>query len=177
MSNDLPLCLHWCSTSAMHLDAFVFISDECVRVFGRTCVDMDKGKWNISLCEALNINIILNFCRRYGTLPTRGDIIMRKNVSVIMFALSIIVIIGLIELTVDVIAEYNHISSLPNTSGIDYLGILIYPFLYCITALCGIITSAVCLKLSTDKTIKIISCVLLGIFLVVCCIFGVVWFT
>lgn len=102
---------------------------------------------------------------------------MRKNVSVIMFALSIIVIIGLIELTVDVIAEYNHISSLPNTSGIDYLGILIYPFLYCITALCGIITSAVCLKLSTDKTIKIISCVLLGIFLVVCCIFGVVWFT
>lgn len=101
---------------------------------------------------------------------------MKKLFSIIAFCISILVLVALGILTSDMIKEYNYISSLPSTSGVDYLGFLIYPVLYCGVAVLGIITTAVCLKIATGKVLKIICGILLAIFLVVFVGSGIAWF-
>ena len=100
---------------------------------------------------------------------------VKKIFSIITFVFSILVFIALASLTFDMIKEYNYLNSLPSTSGSDYLGFLFYRMFYCVTALPGIITSAICLKISNNKAIKIILVVLLGIFAIVFVIFGLAW--
>ncbi|MBQ8203283.1 MAG: hypothetical protein IJZ75_03280 [Clostridia bacterium] len=60
-------------------------------------------------------------------------------------------------------------------SGSDYLGFLLYRIFYCIGSLPGIITSAVSYKLSSNKAKKIISVVLLTVFIIVFAVFGMAW--
>ncbi len=99
----------------------------------------------------------------------------KKVFSVITFVFTILMVIALALLTVEMIQEQNYLSSLPNTSGIDYLGMLFYPMFYCAAAVPGIATSAVCLKLSANKVMKIISGVMLVGFIGVFVVFGMAW--
>ena len=100
---------------------------------------------------------------------------VRKVFSVITFVISILTLVALAVLTFDMVKEYNYINSLQSTSGSDYLGFLFYRMFYCITTLPGIITSAICLKISDNKAMKIMSFVLLFIFLIVFVIFALAW--
>ena len=100
---------------------------------------------------------------------------VKKIFAIISFVFSFLVLITLAVLTFDMVKEYNYINSLPSTSGIDYLIFLFYRMLYCVTALPGIVSSAVSFKLSANKVIKIISVVLLSIFIIIFIVFGIAW--
>ena len=77
-----------------------------------------------------------------------GDYVVKRVFSVITFVFSIMVFVSLAMLSIDMAKEYNYINSLPNTSGVDYLGFLFYRVFYCVAALPGIVSSAVSFKLS-----------------------------
>jgi hypothetical protein len=81
---------------------------------------------------------------------------VKKVFSIITFVISILVLVALAVLAYDMVKEYNYVNSLPNTSGIDYLGFLFFRVFFCIIALPGIVSSAVSFKLSSNKTVKII---------------------
>ena len=100
---------------------------------------------------------------------------LKKVFSIISFVFSIFVFVALVALTFDMVKEYNYINSLTSTSGSDYLGFLFYRMFYCVTALPGIITSVICLKISSNKAMKIISFIFLTIFIVVFVVFGIAW--
>ena len=99
----------------------------------------------------------------------------KKVFSIISFSISVVTFSALVLLTYYMIKEFNYINSLPGTSGSDYLGFLFYRMFYCVTALPGIIFSSVCLKISSIKSLKIISMVLLAIFILVFVVFGIAW--
>ncbi len=100
---------------------------------------------------------------------------VKKAFSIITFVFSILVLVALVVLTFDMAKEYKYINSLPSTSGSDYLGFLFYRMFYCVTALPGVASSAVSFKLSSNKAIKIISVVLLTIFIIIFVVFGIAW--
>ena len=100
---------------------------------------------------------------------------VKKVFSIITFVFSIIVLVALAVLTFDMVKEYKYINSLPSTSGSDYLGFLFYRMFYCVTALPGIVCSAVSSKISSNKAMKIISIVLLTIFITIFVVFGIAW--
>lgn len=100
---------------------------------------------------------------------------LKKVFSIITFVASILVFLALGLLTVDMIKEYNYINSFQGVSGADYLGLLFYRMFYCVTALPGIITAIICLKLTTSKPLRIISGVLLILFVAVFAVFGIAW--
>ena len=100
---------------------------------------------------------------------------VKKIFSIITFVFSILIFVALAVLTFDMVKEYKYINSLPSTSGSDYLGFLFYRVFYCVTALPGIVSSAVSFKLSSNKVMKITSIVLLIIFVTVFVVFGMAW--
>ena len=100
---------------------------------------------------------------------------VKRIIFIITFIFSILVFVALIYLIFEMIRQYNYINSLPSASGFDYLGFLFCRMFCCITALPGVITSAICLKISYYKTIKILSCILLNVFIVVFVVFGIAW--
>lgn len=100
---------------------------------------------------------------------------VKKVFSIITFVFSILVLVALAVLTFDMVKEYNYINSLPSTSGSYYLGFLFYRMFYCVTAFPGIVTSAISFKISSNKVMKIISNVLLIIFIIVFVVFSIAW--
>ena len=100
---------------------------------------------------------------------------VKKIFSIITFVFSILIFVALAMLTFDMVKEYKYINSLPSTSGSDYLGFLFYRMFYCVTALPGIVSSAVSSKISSNKAMKIISIVLLTIFITIFVVFGIAW--
>ena len=100
---------------------------------------------------------------------------VRKVFTVISFVVSLLILIALVGLTVGVVEYYHHIRTSPNLSGIDYLGLLIYPVLYCFAAVPGLVSSVIAWRLAASKAVKIVSIVLLAIFAVVLIVFGVIW--
>ena len=100
---------------------------------------------------------------------------VKKVFSIITFVFSILVLVALAMLTFDMVKEYIYINSLPSTSGSDYLGFLFYRMFYCVTALLGIVSSAVSSKMSSNKAMKIISFVLLAVFIIIFVVFGIAW--
>ncbi len=100
---------------------------------------------------------------------------VKKVFAIISFAFSVLVLVALAVLTYDMIKEYSYINSLQSTSGSDYLGFLFYRMFYCVTALPGIISSAVSSKISVNKTMRSISIVLLTVFIIIFVVFGIAW--
>ena len=100
---------------------------------------------------------------------------VKKVFSIITFVFSILVLVALAMLTFDMVKEYIYINSLPSTSGSDYLGFLVYRMFCCVTALPGIVSSAVSSKISSNKAMKIISFVLLDVFIIIFVFFGIAW--
>ena len=100
---------------------------------------------------------------------------VKKVFSIITFVFSILVLVALAMLTFDMVKEYIYINSLPSTSGSDYLGFLFYRMFYSVTALPGIVSSAVSSKMSSNKAMKIISFVLLAVFIIIFVVFGIAW--
>ena len=100
---------------------------------------------------------------------------VRKVFAGITFAVSLLVLIALVCLTIGMVQYYHHIRTTPGLSGIDYLGLMIYPVLYCFAAVPGLVSSAISWRLASNKAVKIVSVVLLAIFAVVLIVFGAIW--
>ena len=120
------------------------------------------------------LKLVSNLTQAYNK-PKAVVFLVKKVFSIITFAISIVAFSTLVLLTYDMIKEYNYINSLPSTSGSDYLGFLFYRMFFCVTALPGIISSSVCLKISSTKPLKAISIILLSIFIMVFIAFGIAW--
>ena len=100
---------------------------------------------------------------------------LKKVFTGISFVVSLLALIALVFLTVSMVQYYHHIRTSPGLSGIDYLELLIYPVLYCFTAVPGLVSSVIGWRLATNRAVKIVSAVLLGIFVVVLIVFGAIW--
>ena len=100
---------------------------------------------------------------------------VKKVFSIITLFFSFLVLVALAVLTYDMVKEYNYINNLPSASGVDYLDFVFYRMFYCVTALPGIISSAVSSKISSNKAMKIISFVLLAVFIIIFVVFGIAW--
>ena len=100
---------------------------------------------------------------------------VRKVFAGISLVVSLLVLIALVCLSIGMVEYYHDIRTSPNMSGIDYLGLLIYPVLYCFAAVPGLISSAISWRLASHKAVKIVSVVLMTLFLVVLLVFGAIW--
>ena len=100
---------------------------------------------------------------------------LKKVFTGISFLVSLLALIALVFLTVSLVQYYHHIRTSPGLSGIDYLGLMIYPVLYCLGAVPGLVSSVIAWRFTTNKAVKIVSAVLLGIFAVVLIVFGAIW--
>ena len=100
---------------------------------------------------------------------------LRKVFVGLSLVVSLLILIALVCLTIGMVQYYQDIRTSPSTSGIDYLGLLIYPVLFCFAAVPGLISSAISWRLASNKAVKIVSVVLLAIFAVVLIVFGAIW--
>ena len=123
----------------------------------------------------LYFNSFYKHGKRKHKITQGGDDMVKKVFSIITFVFSILVLVALAMLTFDMVKEYIYINSLPSTSGSDYLGFLVYRMFCCVTALPGIVSSAVSSKISSNKAMKIISFVLLDVFIIIFVFFGIAW--
>lgn len=83
----------------------------------------------------------------------------------IAFLFSILSMVGIVYLTIDAVVAY---AQMPEwASGIDYLGFLMYPILCMPMAVIGAISSAFCGIKTTITWVKIVSFVMLAIFLAI----------
>ena len=81
----------------------------------------------------------------------------------ISFVLSVLSMIGIVDLTVNAVKSYIELSS-RNASGHEWLGFAIYPVFYGFISLVGTISSAFCGIKTTITWVKIVSFIMLGIF-------------
>lgn len=66
-----------------------------------------------------------------------------KILSWILFGLSLLCIVGMIDLGIQWIAEYKAIQALPGHSGVDYLGLMAYPVFFVAYSLLGTVFSLI----------------------------------
>ena len=81
----------------------------------------------------------------------------------ISFVLSVLSMIGIVDLTVNAVKSYIELSS-RNASGHEWLGFAIYPVFYGLFSLVGTISSAFCGIKTTITWVKIVSFVMLSVF-------------
>lgn len=99
---------------------------------------------------------------------------VKKVFSSITFIISVLLFLAMGLLTLDMI---NHNNSLQDIGDLDlFMRVLLYQASYFVISIPGIVSSAVCLKISKSKGIKIVSGVLLTIFFIVFLTFGIILF-
>ena len=84
----------------------------------------------------------------------------------ISFVLSVLSMIGIVDLTVNAVKSYIELSS-RNASGHEWLGFAIYPVFYGFISLAGTISSAFCGIKTTITWVKIVSFIMLAVFLAI----------
>ena len=83
----------------------------------------------------------------------------------IAFLFSVLSMIGIVYLAIDAVVKY---AQMPEwASGVDYLGFFMYPVLCMPMAIIGAISSAFCGIKSTITWVKIVSFIMLAVFLAI----------
>ena len=98
-----------------------------------------------------------------------------KVLSWILFCLSLLCIVGMIDLGIQWIADYKAIQALPGHSGVDYLGLMGYPVFFVAYSLLGNVFSPIGFGVCSGKFLKITFAILTFIHSIVFLFFTMMW--